>query len=80
MLHLQGEYKGILENYTEKCLRIKILSQEYSPNLTCEWPRYADLQSFKNALTGKSAAIMETTNGTKTLVHYSPANALQAKW
>lgn len=41
---------------------------------------YTDLLSFKNALAGKAGINVETINGTKTVVSYSPANAVQAKW
>ena len=41
---------------------------------------YTDLLSFKNALAGKAGINIETINGTKTVVSYSPANAVQAKW
>jgi cache domain-containing protein len=41
---------------------------------------YTDLLSFKNALAGKAGINVETINGTKTVVSYSSANAVQAKW
>ena len=41
---------------------------------------FANLQSFKNALAGKSGAIIEAINGTKMLVSYHPVNAIQTRW
>jgi hypothetical protein len=41
---------------------------------------YTDLLSFKNALAGKAGINVETINGTKTVVSYSPAHAVQTKW
>jgi len=41
---------------------------------------FADFQSFKNAIAGKSGSTIEAINGTKMLVFYHPVNAIQARW
>ena len=41
---------------------------------------FANLQSFKNAIAGKSGSNMEEINGTKMLVFYHPVKAIQARW
>ena len=41
---------------------------------------FANLQSFKNAVAGKSGSIIEVINGTKMLVSYHPVNAIQTRW
>jgi hypothetical protein len=41
---------------------------------------FANLQSFKNAVAGKSGSIIETINGTKMLVSYQAVNAIQTRW
>jgi hypothetical protein len=41
---------------------------------------FANLQSFKNAIAGKSGSIIETINGTKMLVSYHAVNAIQTRW
>ena len=41
---------------------------------------FANFQSFKNAIAGKSGSIVEGINGTKMLVFYHPVNAIQARW
>jgi len=41
---------------------------------------FANLQSFKNAIAGKSGSNIEEINGTKMLVFYHPVNAIQARW
>jgi cache domain-containing protein len=41
---------------------------------------FANFQSFKNAIAGKSGSTMEGINGTKMLVFYHPVNAIQARW
>jgi Cache domain len=41
---------------------------------------FANLQSFKNAVAGKSGSIIETINGTKMLVSYHAVNAVQTRW
>ena len=41
---------------------------------------FANLQSFKNAVAGKSGSIIETINGTKMLVSYHAVNAIQTRW
>jgi len=41
---------------------------------------FANLQSFKNAIAGKSGSTMEEINGTKMSVFYHPVNAIQARW
>jgi hypothetical protein len=40
----------------------------------------ANLQSFKNAIAGKSGSIVESFNGTKMLVSYYPVKAVQRVW
>jgi hypothetical protein len=40
----------------------------------------ASLQSFKNALEGKSGSIVEPFNGTKMLISYHPVKAVQRTW
>jgi hypothetical protein len=41
---------------------------------------FANLQSFKNAIAGKSGSNIEEINGTKMLVFYQPVKAIQARW
>jgi Cache domain len=41
---------------------------------------FANLQSFKNAIAGKSGSNIEEINGTKMLVFYHPVKAIQARW
>ena len=41
---------------------------------------FASLQSFKNAIAGKSGSIVESVNGTKMLVSYHPVKAVQRTW
>ena len=41
---------------------------------------FANFQSFKNAIAGKSGSNIEEINGTKMLVFYHPVNAIQARW
>jgi len=41
---------------------------------------FANLQSFKNAVAGKSGSIIEVINGTKMLVSYHAVNAIQTRW
>ncbi len=41
---------------------------------------FASLQSFKNAIAGKSGSIAESVNGTKMLVSYHPVKAVQRTW
>jgi cache domain-containing protein len=41
---------------------------------------FANLQSFKNAIAGKSGSIVEPINGTKVLVSYHPVQAVQRTW
>jgi hypothetical protein len=41
---------------------------------------FANLQSFKNAIAGKSGSIIETINGTKMFVSYHAVNAIQTRW
>ena len=41
---------------------------------------FANFQSFKNAIAGKSGSTIEAINGTKMLVFYHPVKAIQARW
>ena len=41
---------------------------------------FANLQSFKNTIAGKSGSIVESVNGTKVLVSYHPIKAVQRTW
>ena len=41
---------------------------------------FTNLQSFKNAVAGKSGSIIEAINGTKMLVSYHAVNAIQTRW
>jgi len=41
---------------------------------------FANLQSFKNGIAGKSGSNIEEINGTKMLVFYHPVKAIQARW
>jgi Cache domain len=41
---------------------------------------FANLQSFKNAVAGKTGSIIEVINGTKMLVSYHAVNAIQTRW
>jgi hypothetical protein len=41
---------------------------------------FANFQSFKNAIAGKSGSIVESVNGTKMLVSYHPVQAVQRTW
>ena len=41
---------------------------------------FANFQSFKNAIAGKSGSTIEGINGTKMLVFYHPVKAIQTRW
>ena len=41
---------------------------------------FANFQSFKNAIAGKSGSTIEGINGAKMLVFYHPVKALQTRW
>jgi hypothetical protein len=41
---------------------------------------FASLQSFKNALEGRSGSMVEPINGTKMLISYHPVKAVQRTW
>ena len=41
---------------------------------------FANLQSFKNAIAGKSGSLVESVNGTKVFVSYQPVKAVQRIW
>lgn len=41
---------------------------------------FANLQSFKNVIAGKSGSMIESVNGTKVLVSYYPVHAVQRIW
>jgi hypothetical protein len=41
---------------------------------------FANLQSFKNAIAGKSGSLVESVNGMKVLVSYHPVKAVQRIW
>jgi len=41
---------------------------------------FANLQGFKNAITGKSGTVKEMVNGTEMLVAYYPVKALSNNW
>jgi hypothetical protein len=41
---------------------------------------FADLQSFRNAIDGKSGTMIETVNGTKMVVSYHPVEAFSTVW
>lgn len=41
---------------------------------------FASLQSFKNALEGRSGSMVEPFNGTKILISYHPVKAVQRTW
>src|SRR5919202_4216683 len=41
---------------------------------------FSNLQSFKNAIAGKSGSTIEAINGTKMLVFYHPVKAIQTRW
>jgi Cache domain len=41
---------------------------------------FASLQSFKNALEGRSGSMVEPFNGTKMLISYHPVKAVQRTW
>jgi len=49
-------------------------------NYTSKVESFASLQSFKNALEGKSGSMIEPFNGTDLLISYHPVKAVQSTW
>jgi hypothetical protein len=50
-------------------------NQSLSPTPNSLNELFADLQSFRNAIDGKSGTMIETINGTKMVVSYYPVDA-----
>jgi hypothetical protein len=58
----------------------KIADSDKKQGINRKNESFANLQSFKNAVAGKSGSIIEVINGTKMLVSYHAVNAIQTRW
>jgi hypothetical protein len=58
----------------------KIADSDKKQGINRKNESFANLQSFKNAVAGKSGSIIEAINGTKMLVSYHAVNAIQTRW
>jgi hypothetical protein len=58
----------------------KIADSDKKQGINKKNESFANLQSFKNAVAGKSGSIIEVINGTKMLVSYHAVNAIQTRW
>jgi Cache domain len=58
----------------------KIADSDKKQGINKKNDSFANLQSFKNAIAGKSGSIIEVINGTKMLVSYHAVNAIQTRW
>ena len=66
----------ILADHNGIAIVDSLLHNKYAPKVES----VASLQSFKNALEGKSGSIMEPFNGTKMHISYHPVKAVQKSW
>jgi hypothetical protein len=69
-------YRIILADYNSTVTVDSLLHNNYAPKVES----VASLQSFKNALEGKSGSIVEPFNDTKMLISYHPVKAVQRNW
>ena len=69
-------HRIILADHNGTAIVDSLLHNNYTPKVES----VASLQSFKNALEGKSGSIMEPFNGTKMLISYHPVKAVQRSW
>jgi cache domain-containing protein len=58
----------------------KIADSDKKQGINKKNESFANLQSFKNAVAGKTGSIIEIINGTKMIVSYHPVNAIQTRW
>ena len=58
----------------------KIADSDKKQGINKKNESFANLQSFKNAVAGKTGSIIEAINGTKMLVSYHAVNAIQTRW
>src|SRR5205823_5116950 len=58
----------------------KIADSDKEQGINKKNESFANLQSFKNAVAGKTGSIIEVINGTKMLVSYHAVNAIQTRW
>ena len=58
----------------------KIADSDKKQSINHQNETFANFQSFKNAIAGKSGSTIEAINGTKMLVFYHPVKAIQARW
>jgi Cache domain len=58
----------------------KIADSDKKQGINKKNESFANLQSFKNAVAGKTGYIIEVINGTKMLVSYHAVNAIQTRW
>jgi hypothetical protein len=58
----------------------KIADSDKKQGINKKNESFANLQSFKNAVAGKTGSIIEVINGTKMLVSYHAVNAIQTRW
>ena len=58
----------------------KIADSDKKQGINKKNESFANLQSFKNAVAGKSGSIIEVINGTKMLVSYHAVNVIQTRW
>lgn len=69
-------HRIILADHNGTAIVDSLLHNNYPPKVES----VASLQSFKNALEGKSGSIVEPFNGTKMLISYHPVKAVQRSW
>ena len=58
----------------------KIADSDKKQSINHQNETFANFQSFKNAIAGKSGSTIEGINGTKMLVFYHPVKAIQTRW
>jgi hypothetical protein len=66
----------ILTDHNGTAIFDSSLRNNYAPQVGS----FASLQSFKNALEGRSGSMVEPFNGTKMLISYHPVKAVQRTW
>ena len=69
-------HRIILADHNGTAIVDSLLHNNYAPKVES----IASLQSFKNALEGKSGSIVEPFNGTNMLISYYPVKAVQRSW
>ena len=70
------DHRIILADRNGTAIFDSLLSNNHAPKVGS----VATLQSFKNALQGRSGSIVEPFNGTKMLISYHPVKAVQRTW